>query len=217
MRKVWEFLQTPRITRMSRIRAKPENRSAKQDPKQKRIKERETWCSRGPKPCYRRCLLLETIVLASCLRRARRSSPATFSTQLLSVLSVRSVVTLSFALFISPSRSFSGALRSEAGSERHPTWGRFSILATREFAPQPPVRANRGQSQICVRVIPGQFPFGAREATIFSKRGSPRSESHDGSRRRSPYDAPAGILASVSSCSIARSRSPVQAQITAKK
>src|SRR6266481_7348958 len=96
--KFGKFLRTPLITRMSRIRAKPENRSAKQDPKQKRIKERETWCSRGPKPCYRRCLLLETIVLASCSRRARRSSPATFSTQLLSVLSVRSVVTLSLAL-----------------------------------------------------------------------------------------------------------------------
>ena len=42
----------------------------------------------------------------------------------------------------SPSRSFSGALRSAVGSERRPTWDRFSILATRECARQPPVRAS---------------------------------------------------------------------------
>jgi len=40
---------------------------------------------------------------------------------------------------------------------------------------------------ICViSVIRGQFPFGAREATIFSKRGSPRSGSHHGISFRSP-------------------------------
>src|SRR5437879_13153849 len=44
--------------------------------------------------------------------------------------------------FISPSQSFSVALRSEVGSEWHPTWGRFSVLATRECARQPPVRAS---------------------------------------------------------------------------
>src|SRR5438132_7916567 len=59
--------------------------------------------------------------------------------------------------FISPSRSFSIPLRSEAGSERHPTWGRFSFLATRECARQPLVRANRGQDQSCVGVIRGKL------------------------------------------------------------
>src|SRR5439155_2780588 len=44
--------------------------------------------------------------------------------------------------FISPSRSFLTVLRSEAGSARHPTWDRFSILATRECARQPLVRAS---------------------------------------------------------------------------
>src|SRR5213078_1390432 len=44
--------------------------------------------------------------------------------------------------FISPSQSFSVAPRSEAGSEWHPTWVRFSILATRECARQPPARAS---------------------------------------------------------------------------
>src|SRR5438445_563938 len=43
---------------------------------------------------------------------------------------------------ISPRQSFSVALRSAAGNERHPTWGRFSILATRECARQPPARAS---------------------------------------------------------------------------
>jgi hypothetical protein len=40
---------------------------------------------------------------------------------------------------------------------------------------------------ICViRVIRGEAYFGASEATIFSKRGSPRNGSHVGSKRRSP-------------------------------
>src|SRR5947207_13000357 len=56
-------------------------------------------------------------------------------------------------------------------------------------------------------------------STIFSKRGSPRSGSKKGSRRSSPYVVPAaaGILTRVCSCSIARSRSPVQAQMIANK
>jgi len=48
-------------------------------------------------------------------------------------------------------------------------------------------------------------------ATILSKRGSPRRESQHGLKRRSPYDGPAGIFATISSCSSARSRSPVHA------
>src|SRR5438093_5983412 len=44
--------------------------------------------------------------------------------------------------FISPSRLFSVGPRSEAESERHPTWDRFSILATMECARQPPARAS---------------------------------------------------------------------------
>ena len=57
----------------------------------------------------------------------------------------------------------------------------------------------------------GEAFFGAREATIFSKRGSPREESHSESRRRSPYDGPHGILLTTSNCSKARSFSPVSA------
>ena len=48
-------------------------------------------------------------------------------------------------------------------------------------------------------------------ATILSKRLSPRKESQHGLKRRSPYVGPAGIVATVSSCSSARSRSPVHA------
>jgi hypothetical protein len=48
-------------------------------------------------------------------------------------------------------------------------------------------------------------------ATILSKRASPRKGSQHGLKRRSPYVGPAGILATTSSCSSARSRSPVQA------
>src|SRR6266700_1916401 len=48
-------------------------------------------------------------------------------------------------------------------------------------------------------------------ATILSKRLSPRKESQHGLNLRSPYDGPAGIVATISSCSSARSRSPVHA------
>src|SRR5437667_10000527 len=48
-------------------------------------------------------------------------------------------------------------------------------------------------------------------ATMLSKRLSPRKESQHGLKRRSPYDGPAGIVATVLSCSSARSRSPVHA------
>src|SRR6266545_7204346 len=52
-------------------------------------------------------------------------------------------------------------------------------------------------------------------ATILSKRLSPRKESQHGLKRRSPYDGYVieypGIVATISSCSSARSRSPVHA------
>ena len=41
-------------------------------------------------------------------------------------------------------------------------------------------------------------------ATILSKRLSPRKESQHGLKRRSPYVGPAGIVATISSCSSAR-------------
>ena len=43
-------------------------------------------------------------------------------------------------------------------------------------------------------------------ATILSKRGSPLKESQHGLNRRSPYDGPAGILATISSSSSAVAR-----------
>src|SRR4029434_2156554 len=48
-------------------------------------------------------------------------------------------------------------------------------------------------------------------ATTLSKRLSPRKESQHGLRRRSPYVGPFGIVATVSSCASAASRSPVHA------
>jgi hypothetical protein len=50
--------------------------------------------------------------------------------------------------------------------------------------------------------------LGAREATIFSKRGSPRSESHSSSARKVPSVGPLGTSTSLASCSSAKSRSP---------
>ena len=47
--------------------------------------------------------------------------------------------------------------------------------------------------------------FGASEATIFLKRGTPRKGSHIGSKRNSPYFGPPGILVMASS-----TRAPVQ-------
>src|SRR5205814_2625270 len=55
------------------------------------------------------------------------------------------------------------------------------------------------------------YCFGASEATIFSKRGSPRRGSHWGGRRRSPQDGAYGSLLTLFNCSNARSFSPVQA------
>src|SRR5262249_34078548 len=48
--------------------------------------------------------------------------------------------TITSAIF--PAQPFSGAPQSEAVSECDPTWDRFSFLATRECARQPPVQAN---------------------------------------------------------------------------
>ncbi len=48
-------------------------------------------------------------------------------------------------------------------------------------------------------------------ATIFSKRLSPRKSSQHGLKQRSPYVGPAATFATISSCSSARSRSPVKA------
>src|SRR6266508_4336829 len=53
-------------------------------------------------------------------------------------------------------------------------------------------------------------------ATILSKRLSPRKESQHGLKHRSPYEGPFGIVATISSCSSARSRSPVQAYTSAR-
>src|SRR6266478_1313814 len=53
-------------------------------------------------------------------------------------------------------------------------------------------------------------------ATILSKRLSPRKESQHGLKRRSPYVGPPGTVATISSCSSARSCSPVHAQTTAR-
>src|SRR5436309_2684865 len=58
--------------------------------------------------------------------------------------------------------------------------------------------------------------LGAKEATIFSKRGSPRSGSQKGSSSNSPYVAPLGVRAESASCSNARSFSPTHAAIIAK-
>src|SRR6266581_3520613 len=48
------------------------------------------------------------------------------------------------------------------------------------------------------------YCFGASEATIFSKRGSPRSGSHKGCSLRSPYPTPPGICAEYSKMEKAR-------------
>src|SRR5206468_12414820 len=64
--------------------------------------------------------------------------------------------------------------------------------------------------------LPLQNYFGAREATIFSKHGSPRSGSHHGISFSSPYLTLLGGRTAMASCSQARSFSPTHAAITAK-
>src|SRR4029450_5442455 len=54
-------------------------------------------------------------------------------------------------------------------------------------------------------------------ATILSKRLSPRKSSQHGLKRRSPYEGPFGIVATVSSCSSARARSPVHVETSARR
>src|SRR5438552_12718580 len=73
--------------------------------------------------------------------------------------------------------------------------------------------ANRRLRSIAPTCFP--FLFGAREATIFSKRGSPRSGSHHGISFNSPYVTPAGVRAEKASCSNARFFSPTHAAVIA--
>src|SRR5947207_14854852 len=54
----------------------------------------------------------------------------------------------------------------------------------------------------------GHNYFGEREATIFSKRGSPRRLSHRGLNLRSPNSTPTGFRAEIASCSSAKSFLP---------
>src|SRR5438128_2012121 len=58
--------------------------------------------------------------------------------------------------------------------------------------------------------------FGASEATIFSKRGSPCNGSQNGCNFSRPYVTALGIRVRISSCCKASSFSPVQAQMMEK-
>src|SRR5206468_5576879 len=64
--------------------------------------------------------------------------------------------------------------------------------------------------------ISGEGYLAASEATIFSKRGSPRSGSQKGSSFNPPYVIGLGGRMAIASCSQARSLSPTQAAIIAR-
>src|SRR5206468_5111304 len=80
------------------------------------------------------------------------------------------------------------------------------------------------KEQVVLKLQAARLPlqrdhFGARDATIFSKHGSPRSESQNGISFKSPYVTTKplpGRRTAVASCSQARSFSPTHAAIIAK-